>query len=158
MHGGIDAHRGAIGILACNFLIHVEEVAVPLANDGFTEALNCLGEIEVNTESTRADPTSLVAYFLGGPGGNVARSQIAKGWIFAFQKIIAILRRDRSRRFGTIFLAFRSPDAAIVAQGLGHERELGLMIPAHGDTGGMDLRITRIREQGALFVSTPGGG
>jgi len=45
--------------------------------------------------------------------------------------------------------------AAVVPQGLAHQRELRLVLARHGNAGGVDLGETRVREGGAALVGAP---
>src|SRR6185369_851963 len=135
MHGWEDAHRRLIGIFTGDALIHVEQIAVTLANAILAEAADGFAEIEINAEPAGSDAASFIAHFLGGTRGNVARGEVAEAGILALEKIIAIRIRNRRRCFREILLLFRHPDAAVVPQRLGHECEFGLMLAAHRDAG-----------------------
>ena len=57
-----------------------------------------------------------------------------------------------------VLLFLRHPDAAVVAQRLGHERELRLVVAADRDAGRVNLRVAGIGEAGAALVGAPDGG
>ena len=57
-----------------------------------------------------------------------------------------------------VFLLLRHPDAAVVAQRLGHQRQLGLVIAADRDARRMNLRVAGIGEARAALVGAPDGG
>src|SRR5205807_2089964 len=120
MDGGIDAHRRAIGVFPRDFLVHVEEVAVTLADNGLAQPLDRIGKIKVHSEPAWADAAASVADFFGSAGRNVARRKVSKARVFAFQIVITVVFRNGSGRFGAIFFAFWHPDAAIVAERFGH--------------------------------------
>src|SRR5439155_19391407 len=90
MNSGIDAHRDTISILAGNFLIHVEEILIPLAHNRFAEPLNGGGEVEINTKAAWANAAPLIADFSRGARRKIARTQIAEARIFSFEEIIAV--------------------------------------------------------------------
>ena len=158
MHRRINPHRRLVGIFAGDLFVDVEKIAVALANRVFAEALDRVGKIEINAASARADAAAFIANFLGRARGDVARRQIAEARIFAFQIIIAVGFGNLVRRFGAILLPFRNPDAAVIAQRFRHQGELGLMIAADRNAGGMDLRVAGIGEERAFFVGAIGGG
>ena len=84
--------------------------------------------------------------------------QVAEARIFAFEIVIAVRFGNRAGRLAAIFLALGHPDAAVVAQRLGHQRQLGLVLAADGDAGRVNLRVAGIGEERALLVGAPGGG
>ena len=49
-----------------------------------------------------------------------------------------------------VFELLGHPDAAVVAQRLTHEGELGLEVPGLRNAGGVDLRVAGVGEVGAL--------
>src|ERR1051326_2960908 len=102
MHSGENAHRNFVAALAGNLFVHVEEIAVTLLHFLLAEPLDGAGEIEINTQSARADAAAFVANFFSGTRGNVARGEIAKTGVFAFEKIVAILFGNRAGRFRAI--------------------------------------------------------
>src|SRR5256886_16109661 len=69
----------------------------------------------------------------------------------------SLVVRDLVRTPG-IALAPRHPDAAVVPQGLAHQRELRLVMARHGNAGGVDLGETGVREGGAALVGAPDRG
>ena len=75
----------------------------------------------------------------------------------SFQEIGAFLLGYLAGRAVVPFFLGR-PDAPVIAQGLRHKRQLGLMIAADGDAGGMNLSVARVGEGRAFFVGAPGGG
>ena len=142
----IDAHGSLISIFARDLFVHVEQVAVPLADDRLAQPLNRLGKIQINPQAARPDATACVANLLGGARGDVARSEVPVAGIFPFQKVIPLRLGNGPRRLTAILLAPGHPDAAIIAQRFGHEGEFGLMFAADGDAGGVDLGIARVGE------------
>ena len=69
----IDHHWQLVRILTCDFLIHLEEVAVAGADGGFAKAFGGVAEIQIDTETSRSDAATFIAGFLGSTGGNVSR-------------------------------------------------------------------------------------
>ena len=47
------------------------------------------------------------------------------------------------------------PDASVIAEGLGHEGELGLVITGHGNAGRMDLRVAGIGKGRTTLEGAP---
>ena len=123
----------------------------------FAEALDGIGEIEIDAEAGFANAAAFIANRFGVAGSNVARNKIAKAGIAAFEIVIALGFGDLIRR---AFVACfeRNPDAAVVAQRFAHESELRLIIAGDGNAGGVNLREARIGEESAAFVGAPDGG
>ena len=65
VHRGEDPHRDLVRVLVGDALVHVEEVAVPLADRVFSESLDRVGKVEVDAQARRADTAPLVAHLLG---------------------------------------------------------------------------------------------
>ena len=158
MDRGINPHRRLVGIFAGDLFVHVEEVAVALADRVFAEARDRVREIEINAAPAGADAAAFVADFLGAAGGDVARGEVAVARVFALQIIIAVAFRDFARRLAAIFLPLRHPDAAVVAERLRHEGELRLVLAADRNAGRVNLRVAGIGEERALLVGAIGGG
>ena len=156
MHGREDAHRLLVRILAGDVLIHVEQVAIAGADLGLAKALNRGGEVEVDTKALAidhlADAAAFVADFLGGTGGDIARGEVAVARILTFEEIIAGVFGDFGGGLGGVGLVFRHPNAAVVAERLRHQGELGLVFAVHRDAGRMNLRVAGIGETGAAAV------
>ena len=155
--GGVDAHRDLVGIFVGDALIHVEEVAVALADGLGAEAADGVGEVEVDAEAGFADAAAFVADGFGVAGGDVAGDEVAEGGIFALEVVVALVFGDLIGLALVTFLLW-DPDAAVVAERLGHERELGLVVAGDGDAGGVNLREAGIGEERAAFVRAPDGG
>ena len=156
VHGREDAHRLLVRVLAGDVLVHVEQVAVAGADLGFAEALDRGGEVEVDAETLAvdhlADAAAFVADFLGGAGGDVARGEVAVARVLAFEEIVAGLFGDFGGGLGAVGLVLRDPDAAVVAERLGHQGELGLVFAVDRNAGRVDLRVAGIGETGAAAV------
>src|SRR5262245_64459999 len=97
MHGRVDAHRLFVGVLGRDALIHLEEVAVALLYHAIAEALDRVGEIEVDAASARPHAATLVADLFGRARRDVARRPIAVARVFAFAIILAVLSGDLVR-------------------------------------------------------------
>ena len=154
---GEDTHGTLISVLARDVVIHLKEVAVALSDGFFSKSLDGTGQIKINAEPTRSDTASLIADLLGTPGGDVARGEVAVARVLALKEVVALL-------FGNVLrgprlaLLLGNPDAAVVAKRLGHEGQLGLVVPGDRDAGRVDLRVAGIGEGGATLVGAPGGG
>src|SRR5579864_4318022 len=155
--GRIDAHRDLVGILVGDALVHLEEVAVALANHIDAEAADGIGEIQVDAESGFADAAAFVADGLGIARSDVAGDQVAEAGIAALEIIIAIAFGYLA---GRAFVArlFRHPDTAVVAQRFAHQGEFRLVVTGHRNASGMNLCEARIGEGRAAFVRAPDGG
>ena len=94
VHSGVDAHGTIVSVLSGDVLIHLEEVAVAFLDGFLTETLDGIREIQVNTESSRADSPALDAGLLGRAGRDVAGCEIAVARVFALEEVIAIILRD----------------------------------------------------------------
>jgi hypothetical protein len=62
----VDPHRHFVGVLTSDPLIHIEEIAVALADHMRAQALDRVGEVEVHAAPARPDAAALVADRLGG--------------------------------------------------------------------------------------------
>ena len=158
MHSRVDTHGLLVAVFTGDLFIHGEKIAVALGDGLLTELADGLREVEINTSSARADATSVVTGFLGGAGGNVTRGEVAEARVFALQDVVAVCFRDLCRWLADIGGVFRHPDTAVIAQRLRHERELALIIAAHGNAGRVNLRVTGVREVSAFLVRTPRRG
>jgi len=155
--GGVDAHGLLVGIFGGDLFVDFEEIAVALADGGFAEALDGIGEIEIDAETAWADAAAVVGGFFGGAGGDIAWGEVAEAGVFAFEIVIAFGFGDLG--WGTLVaFIFGDPDASVVAEGLGHEGEFALILAGDGDAGGVDLGVAGVGEEGAVFVGAPGGG
>ena len=122
------------------------------------QPLDGVREIQVDAEAGPGPtPRPLVRHLLGRARGDVARHQVAEGGIAALEVVVALVLGDLVRR-ARVALLLRHPDAPVVAQRLAHQRELALVVAAHGDAGGMDLREAGVGEGGALLVGAPDRG
>src|SRR5690606_12358025 len=155
--GRVDAHRDLVRVLARDALVHLEQVAVLLLHSLPAEPVDGVAEVEVDAQAAGSDAAALVADVLGGAGGDVTRDQVAEGGVDPLQVVVALVVRDVAGRAGVV-LAQRHPDAAVVAQRLGHERELRLVVAGDRDAGGVDLRVAGVGEVGAALVGAPDGG
>jgi hypothetical protein len=159
VHGRVDAHRRLVGVLPRDPRVHVEEVAVLLLDGLLAQALDRVGEVEVDPATEvadhRADAAALVAHVLGLARGDVTRHEVAEGRVDALEVVVAILLGDRARVLLAVLALLGHPDPAVVAQRLRHERELGLVVTGHRDAGRVDLRVAGVAEVGALAVRPP---
>src|ERR1039457_4670325 len=86
----IDTHRPLVSVLVGDLFIHLEQVAITLADGVFAETLDRIGKIEIDTTSAGTDTKTGITCFFGGTGGNITGSQVAVGGVLTFQKIITI--------------------------------------------------------------------
>ena len=152
----IDAHRHLVGVLVGDLLVHLEQVAVTLADGVLAQALDGSGKVQVHAAPARADAAAVVALFLGGAGGDVTRGQVAEARVLALQVVVALLLGDLVGRTVVALLLGR-PAAAVVAERLRHEGQLGLVVAGLRDAGRVDLGVAGIGEQGAFLVGLPVG-
>src|SRR6185437_1269564 len=95
-----------------------------------------------------------VATLFSGARGDVPRYEITKGGIAPLQVIVTFLMRNLIW-LPRVVLILRHPDAAVIPQRLGHQRQLALMFSGNRNTRGVDLRIARIAEIGAFSMRFP---
>ncbi len=157
VHGGVDPHRDLVRVLGGDPLVHVEEVAVLLLDRGPAHPRDGVREVEVDALSAGADAAPLVADVLGGAGGDVARHEVAEGGVDPLQVVVAFVLGDLGGRPG-VALGLGHPDAAVVAQRLAHQRQLGLVVAGARDAGGVDLGEAGVGEVRAAPVGPPDGG
>ena len=162
VHGGVDAHRHLVGVLARDPLVHVEQVAVLLRDGLGAHPLEGVGEVEVDAAAEvadlGADAAALVADVLGLTARDVARHEVAERGVDPLEVVVAVLLGDLARVLLAVGGVLRHPDAAVVAQRLRHERQLALVLAGHGDAGRVDLRVAGVAEVGALAVRAPRRG
>ncbi len=156
--GGIDAHRNLVGIFVGDALVHVEQIAVALANRRSRPGVRSRRrnrDRRPGRSSPTPRPSSQTCF--GIARSHIARNQVAEAGIAALQIIIALVFRNLVRR-PLVALLLRHPDAAVVAQRFAHQRQLRLIIARHRNAGGMNLREAGIGEQRAALVRAPDGG
>jgi hypothetical protein len=124
MHGRVDAHRHLVRILRRDALVHLEQVAVALADPVLAEALDRVGEVEIHAAATRSNAATVVARFLGRARRDIARREIAEAGVLPLEVVVAIGLGDVAGRLADVFLPLRHPHPPVVAQRLRHEREL----------------------------------
>ncbi len=155
---GEDHHRGLIGVVVRDHLVHIEEVAVAVAHDILAQALDGIFEVEIyGIAGTYAK--ACVAALLGCTAGDVAGTEVTEGRIATLQIEVAVLVGDIGRfllagadSLGVFFL-LGHPDAAVVTQRLAHEGELRLVFAVYGDTGGVDLSEREVGKISTLLES-----
>ena len=185
VHGGVDAHRRLVRVVGRDLLVHLEQVAILGADHrlaqladllhrgggnaldvgfGAAIALNGTGVVEVHSLSGFVHPESSITALLGGPARHIARHQVAEGRVPALEVVIAPFLGDVRRTKGAIAeglhigLLLGHPDAAVVPEGLGHQRQLGLIVAADRNARRVDLRVGGVGHVGALLVGLPSGG
>ena len=65
VHGRVNHHRILVGILASDFFIHLEQVAVARTNHGLAETFRGIAEIEIHAKTRSGHSTTFIASFLG---------------------------------------------------------------------------------------------
>ena len=157
--GGVDAHGDLVGVLPGDLRVHVEQVAVLLGDRLGAHPLEGVGEVEVDPTAEvadqRADTAALVADVLRLSRRDVAGDEVAERGVDPLEVVVAVLLGDVARVLVAVLAPLRHPDAAVVAQRLAHQRELGLVLAGDGDAGRVDLREARVAEVGALAVRPP---
>ena len=156
MHCGVNAHRNLVRIFIGDALVHLEQIAVALANYILTKSFDRVRKIEIDTEPTLAYTTTFVAHLLGPARSDVSRSEIPETGILPLQVVITLALRDLRRRSLVAFL-LRHPHAPVVSERLAHQRELRLMLATHGNARRMNLGEARIGERSASLVCPPDG-
>src|SRR5205823_2907304 len=151
---GKDAHRHFVRIFARDALVHFKQVAITLGNLLRAQPLEGFRKIEIDAQPRFPYAAARVAYRFGRAGSNVARHQVAKARIACLQVIVALLFRNGCR-IAFVARLFGNPNAAVVAQRFGHQRQFGLIIASDRNARGVNLREARIREQRPAFVRTP---
>ncbi len=157
VHGGVDPHRGLVRVLGGDPGVHVEEVAVLLLDLGASHACDGVGEVQVDALAAGTDATALVADVLRGAGGDVAGDEVAEGRVDPLQVVVALVLGDLVGR-PVVALGLGDPDAAVVAQRLAHQGQLGLVLAGARDAGGVDLGEAGVGEVGAAAVGAPDRG
>src|SRR4029077_4670914 len=138
-------------------LVHLEQVAVALADPGLAQTLDGVGEVEIHAEPAGPHAPAPGADLFRRPGGDVARREIAEAGVLPLQEVVPLILGDLARR-AMIAVLLRPPDAAVVPERFAHERKLGLVIAAHRDAGRMDLGVAGVAEERPALVRTPDGG
>src|SRR5690606_17162358 len=144
--------RNLVRVLARDALVHVEQVPVLLADALFAVALDGVAEVEVDAAATGTDAAAVVALLLRSARGDVARRQVAEARVLALEVVVARVLGNLIRVLADVLLALRYPDASVVAQRLGHQRQLRLVVAGDRNAGRVDLREARVREAGATLV------
>ena len=143
-----------------DFLIHIEEVAIALAYCVDTKAVDSLREVEEHGKTGVVHAEALVATLLSGTRSNVARHEVTEGRIAALQVVVAILFGNVATldfallELLCVFEFLGNPDAAVVTERLRHKGEFRLLVAVYGDTGGVNLHVSRICEVGTLAVAS----
>ncbi len=153
----VHPHRHDVGVLAGDLLVHGEEVAVALLDRRLPQPLDGVGEVEVDAVLLGPHAAPLVDHRLGVAGGDVAGDEVAEARVLALQVVVPLGLGDLVGPALVVGI-FGHPDPAVVAQRLGHQRQLRLVVARGRDAGRMDLRVAGVGEQGAAAVGPPGGG
>ena len=122
MDSRINHHRVFVWADISDFFIHIEEVAVTLCNDIFTQTVDSFGEVKEYGKTGVVYAEALVAAFFGSAAGNVTRNEVTECRITAFQVVVAVFLGNifslqcTFLQFLGIFQLLRNPNAAIVTQ------------------------------------------
>ena len=161
--GGENLHGCFVGALVGDFFVHVEEVTVARSDLIAAEVADGLREVEIDSQAGVVHTEALVATFLGSAAGHVAGNEVTEGGIAAFEVVVAVflgnvltLETAFLARLG-VFELFGHPNAAVVAERLGHEGEFRLFVAVYGDTRGVNLHIRGVGKHGTLAVASDGG-
>ncbi len=157
VHRGVDPHGHLVRVLVGDPLVHVEEVAVLGLDHSPAHAPDGVGEVQVDALAAGAHSPALVAHVLRGAGGDVTGDEVAEGGVDPLQVVVALVLGDLVRRTG-VALGLRHPDAAVVAQRLAHQGQLGLVVAGARDAGGVDLGEAGVGEVRAPPVRPPDRG
>jgi hypothetical protein len=84
-----------------------------------------------------------------------ARHEVAEARVDPLQVVVAVLLGDGARVLVTVLATLGHPDAAVVAQRLGHQGQLALVVTGDRDAGRVDLRVAGVGHVGALAVRPP---
>ena len=101
-----------------------------------------------------ANTVAIIADRLGIARCHITRHEVTKAGILAFEVIVALVLRNMLRAARIAFL-FRHPNAAVIAQTLAHQRQLGLVMARHRNTGRVNLRKAWIGKISAFFMAAP---
>src|SRR5690606_27246996 len=118
--------------------VHLEQVAVALGDLVLAKALDGRPEVEIHSTPAGTDAAALVADFLGGTRRDVAGREVAERRILALEVVVA-LRLGDVIRGARVTGTQRHPTAAVVAERLRHQRELGLIVATLRDAGRVNL-------------------
>ncbi len=154
VHGGKNPHGRLVGILPGDLVVHVKKVRIPLLHRLLPEPTDRLGEIQIHPEARLAHPPALVTHPLRRPGGDIPRRQVAVARIEPLQEIVTLPFRNL-RRGAPVPLLLGYPDATVIAERFGHQRELGLVIPRDRDAGRVDLGETGVGKERPPPVGPP---
>ena len=159
----IDHHRRFVRILICDLLIHLEEVAVLLLHHVASQTFDGIAEVEEYGKARIVHTITGIATFFGSTAGHITRHQVAEGRIATLQIVVALLFGNvfsfdlTALKTSGILYVFRHPDTTVITERLGHECQLGLVVPVYGNTSGMDLSHTWIGEESTFLVALPCG-
>jgi len=162
--GRVNHHRCFIGIVINNLFVHLEEVTVAGLHHVATQSVDGIGKVQVDGQTRCAYTETGIATFLGSSGGHVPGHQVAESGVTAFQVVVPVVLRKLSRFELTssdgfsVFFFLGYPDTTVVTQRLRHQCQFRLVFAVYGDTGGMNLSISRVGEVGTFLVNLDGGG
>jgi hypothetical protein len=138
MRARFDTHRHPSGVLTGVYVIHLQQVAVPLVDHVDSQARNRVAQIEIDPVVQRTDAVTVFDLQSVGPRGDIARDEVAERGVAALQEVVPLALGDVVG--GTVVtLLLGHPDPGVVAQRLTHQHPLGLHvgIPAGGQHHGV---------------------
>ena len=144
-------------IVAGDVRVHLEEVAVALAQHVDAEPPHGVRQVEVDGSPARPDPAPVSSIALQRARSEVPGHEIAEARVAALEEVVAL-------RFGNVLgrarvaRPRRHPEPPVVPQRLGHEGGLGLLLVGRGQAGRVELDEPRVGEGGAAAMRTPDGG
>src|SRR4029077_6551164 len=115
---------------------------------------NGIREIQIDALPVRPDAAPFVAHFLGVSRRDIAGHEIAETRIAVFQIVVAFAFGNITRS-ALVVLFFRHPYAPVIAQRLGHQCQLRLMLASEWDARRMNLREARVAKKGSAPMRTP---
>jgi len=89
-----DPHWDPVGVLIGDAVVHLEEIAIPVADGRLAQPPDGVGKIQVHSQSALSHSPAFVANFLGGAGGDIARSQVAEAGVLALEVVVALSIRN----------------------------------------------------------------
>ena len=128
-----------------------------------SESLDSRGEIEEHCKSCLVHTISGITPFLSGAGCHITGNEVTECGISALEIVVTVLLRNLRTldllctEFLDILHLLGNPDTSVIAEGLTHQSQLGLLVTVHGNTCGVNLGEAGICEVSALLVAVPCG-
>ena len=185
VHSGVNPHGRLIGVVGCNLLIHLKQVAILGTDRSLTQFANLLhrrcgnplhlglssaitlyrtGIIQIHRFTRLVDTESSIAPLFCRATRYIAWNKVSEGRIPALEIVIAaVFRNVRGLQCPIpqclhIRFMLGNPNAPVVSQRLRHQCQFTLILPAYRDAGRVDLRVAGICHVGASPVGLPSCG